>query len=88
MTTATIVATYVENGMACVEVVVDEGEKDANGATVHHVYTGRVPVTSEFQALTNNQKRLALAAAVRAERDAQRAGDGRNDLGLSGNLTL
>lgn len=68
MTTATVVATYTENGATCLEVAVDEGQKDKNNKTSVTVYTGRVP-TADLEGLTEKEQKALLVAAVKAVRD-------------------
>ena len=67
MPTATVVATFIEHGDACLAVRV---ENDDGGRAVE--YVGRVPLTPEFAALSNAEKKAALVAAVKAVRDAQK----------------
>jgi len=71
MATATVVATYIEHGMACMEVAVDEGQNDVNKRASVTAYTGRVPMDAAWQALSGPDKKAALVAAVKAARDAQ-----------------
>lgn len=87
MAVATVVKGYAENGFACLEVIVDEGGKDAFGRTAHHVYTGRVPIDKDWLAMDASQQMKALVAAAKAVRDAGIAPVA-VDLKLSGQVTL
>lgn len=69
MPSASVVGTFVEQGNVCLAVRV---ENDSDGQAVE--YIGRVPLTPEFEGLTNAQKKAALVAAAKAVRDAQKAG--------------
>lgn len=81
MPQAQIVASFVEDGYACLAVRVNEGPP---GGTE---YVGRVPMDDAWQALSAAQKKAALVAAAKAARDASLA-PATVDLGITGQVTL
>lgn len=69
MASASVVAVYIENGCACMEVVVDEGQRDRNNRVAHTPYTGRISLTEPLGA---NEKGVYVPweGLSDAERDA------------------
>lgn len=90
MPNAQVVASWTEPGFACLAVRVNEGETDDAGKPVAREYVGRVPIDDTWPALSAAQRKAALVAAVKAERDRSRAlaAPATTDLGLSGAVSL
>lgn len=74
---------WVENGLVCLAVAVDEGGR-------RFEYIGRVPVDGAWADMTNAQKKAALVAACKAARDATVGPATSPDAGvaLSGTVSL
>lgn len=83
MATAQIVASFARDGYACLAVRVDEGPPLGSAE-----YIGRVPLDDAWQAMTAAQKKAALVAACKAERDRLLAPPPPADLGLTGQVTI
>lgn len=81
MATGTVVASFVEQGCACLAVRVTE----ANGDNVE--YVARVLIDDAWNAMTTAQKKAALVAAAKAVRDAQVVASPQG-LGITGTVTL
>lgn len=84
MPQAQIVASFTEGGFACLAVRVRES---AGPPPVDVEYIGRVPMDDAWQALTPAQKKAALVAAAKAERDRSLE-SGPVDLGVTGSVTI
>lgn len=67
---ATVVATWIERGHACMAVRV-AADTTVNGQPAAVEYNGRVPMDDAWTAMTGAEKKTALVAACKAVRDAQ-----------------
>lgn len=73
MAEALVMATFSENGLACLALRVEGDATNADGNSVAVEYIGRVPIDEAWAALSIAQQQAVLVAAAQAERNAVKA---------------